>query len=241
MIYQETAKPLPHQKLMDLIKKAQDGDREAFETVVESNLMLVYHTIHKYFPGTKHLDDFFQAGCIGLIKAIRYFDFSYGVRFATYAVPMILGEIQRFWREFLATGPLRVGRRIKEGVLLKAQDPDHYVDVLKQKGLTDEEIALVDAWQYPDYMSRVVYESHKDGDQFTMQDMLEDPNSLSFESMVEIKDAMRRHLTERECEVVLLLLSGLKQKEVGDRVGMSQAHVSRVFREARKKLMEAIA
>ena len=117
-------KVLPSDEVMELIKKAQEGDLQARDMVVEGNLKLVLSVIKKFNNRGENLDDLFQVGAMGLIKAVDNFDFSHGVKFSTYAVPMIIGEIRRYLRD---NSKIRVSRSLKDIAYKALQFKEKYL------------------------------------------------------------------------------------------------------------------
>ena len=130
-------KVLPSDEALELIKKSQAGDKEARDMVVEGNLKLVLSVIKKFNNRGENLDDLFQVGAMGLIKAIDNFDFSHGVKFSTYAVPMIIGEIRRYLRD---NSKIRVSRSMKDIAYKAFQFKEKYISE-HMKEPTIEEIA----------------------------------------------------------------------------------------------------
>ena len=130
-------KVLPSDEALELIKKSQAGDKEARDMVVEGNLKLVLSVIKKFNNRGENLDDLFQVGAMGLIKAIDNFDFSHGVKFSTYAVPMIIGEIRRYLRD---NSKIRVSRSMKDIAYKALQFKEKYISE-HMKEPTIEEIA----------------------------------------------------------------------------------------------------
>ena len=116
-------KTIPSDEMMDLIKRSQNGDKEARDYLVEGNLKLVLSVIRKFNNRGENLDDLFQIGSIGLLKAIDNFDFTHGVKFSTYAVPMIIGEIRRYLRD---NSKIRVSRSLKDIAYKALQFKERY-------------------------------------------------------------------------------------------------------------------
>lgn len=224
----------------ELFEKIKKGDQEARQKYIEGNLRLVLSVIKRFASSNENVDDLFQIGCIGLIKAIDNFDSTLNVKFSTYAVPMIIGEIRRFLRD---NNSIRVSRSIKD-VAYKAI---YTRDVLTRKNLkepTVEEIAseigiskedvvyAMDAIQNPMSLYEPIYTDG--GDTLYVMDQISDKKNKE-ENWVEhlsLSDAMKK-LNKREHEIIhLRFFEGKTQMEVADYIGISQAQVSRLEKNA---------
>ena len=241
-----TAK-LPLLKAADkdaLFAKIREGDTAARETYIEGNLRLVLSVIKRFSSSAENVDDLFQIGCIGLIKAIDNFDATLGVKFSTYAVPMIIGEIRRFLRD---NNSIRVSRSLKD----TAYKAIYARDTLTRKNLkepTVEEIAAevgiskedivyaLDAMQNPMSLYEPVYTDG--GDTLYVMDQISDKKNKE-EMWVEhlsLSEAMKR-LNDRERHIISLrFFEGKTQTEVADMIGISQAQVSRLEKNALKAM-----
>ena len=245
-----TAK-LPLLKAADkeaLFAKIREGDTAARETYIEGNLRLVLSVIKRFSGSAENVDDLFQIGCIGLIKAIDNFDSTLGVKFSTYAVPMIIGEIRRYLRD---NNSIRVSRSLKD----TAYKAIYAKDTLTRKNLkepTVEEIAAevgiskedivyaLDAMQNPMSLYEPVYTDG--GDPLTVMDQVRDTKNTD-EQWVE-RIALREAIStlgEREKRILALrFFDGRTQMEVASEVGISQAQVSRLEKNAIRTLRKAI-
>lgn len=241
-----TAK-LPLLKATDkeaLFAKIREGDTAARETYIEGNLRLVLSVIKRFSGSAENVDDLFQIGCIGLIKAIDNFDSTLGVKFSTYAVPMIIGEIRSFLRD---NNSIRVSRSLKD----TAYKAIYARDTLTRKNLkepTMEEIAAevgiskedivyaLDAMQNPMSLYEPVYTDG--GDTLYVMDQISDKKNKE-ETWVEhlsLSEAMKR-LNDRERHIISLrFFEGKTQTEVADMIGISQAQVSRLEKNALKAM-----
>lgn len=223
-----------------LFKRIEEGDRDAREEYIEGNLRLVLSVIKRFSSSNENVDDLFQIGCIGLIKAIDNFDPSMNVKFSTYAVPMIIGEIRRFLRD---NSQLRVSRSLKD----TAYKAIYARDTLTRKNLkepTIEEIAseigiskedivyAMDAIQNPMSLYEPIFTDG--GDTLYVMDQISDKKNKE-ENWVEhlsLSEAMKK-LNEREREIISLrFFEGKTQMEVADFIGISQAQVSRLEKKA---------
>lgn len=224
---------LTDKEVKDLIKRSQQGDKIARDLLVERNVRLVWSVVQRFLNRGYEPDDLFQIGSIGLIKAIDKFDLSYDVRFSTYAVPMIIGEIQRFLRD---DGAVKVSRSLKEmgNKIRKKRDEltklNGVSPTLKQIAqeleITVEEIAHAEeAIKTPHSIHQTVFEN--DGDPITLLDQLPNKESNWFNQLA-LQEAIRS-LDKRERLILFLrYYQDQTQSEVADRLGISQVQVSRL-------------
>lgn len=227
-----------------LFDKILQGDEEAKQEYIYGNLRLVLSVIQRFSNRGEHMDDLFQVGCIGLIKAINNFDISQNVKFSTYAVPMIIGEVRRYLRD---NNSIRVSRSLRD-IAYKALQVKEKLTAQKSKEPTVEEIAkelelpkedvvlALDAIQDPISLFEPVY--HDGGDALFVMDQVKDEkdgDELWLEN-ISINEAMKR-LTEREKHILnLRFFEGKTQMEVSEEVGISQAQVSRLEKSALKHM-----
>ena len=238
----DTAKlPMMTQKRSrELLLKIQAGDQEARETFIRENLRLVLSVIQRFSGRGEQMDDLFQVGCIGLIKAIDNFDLKHEVRFSTYAVPMIIGEIRRFLRD---NNSIRVSRSLRdtaykaiyarETLMKKNQKEPTIAEVATEVGISREDIVYaLDAIQNPMSLYEPVYTDG--GDTLYVMDQIRDKKNRE-ETWIEhlsLSDAMKK-LNSREHEIIVLrFFEGKTQMEVADAIGISQAQVSRLEKNA---------
>lgn len=233
------AETLTDEEVKQLIEKSQQGDKAARDILVEKNMRLVWSVVQRFINRGYDPDDLFQIGSIGLIKSIDKFDLSYDVRFSTYAVPMIIGEIQRFIRD---DGTIKVSRSLKEtgNRIRKKKD-----ELTKQLGRSptvheiaealdisaEEVVHAQEAAKSPQSIHETVFEN--DGDPITLLDQISDQDTKWFEKMT-LHEAIRV-LSERERLIVYLrYYKDQTQSEVAERLGISQVQVSRL----EKKILE---
>lgn len=231
---------LSNQEKDELLKKIKQGDLEAKDEFINGNLRLVLSVIKRFYGRGENLDDLFQVGCIGLIKAINNFDMSQNVQFSTYAVPMIVGEIRRYLRD---NNSIRVSRSvrdlaykvltIKEKSLKEKQKEPTIEEIAKQLGVEKEEIAFcLDAIQEPVSLQEPVYGD--DTENIFIMDQISDQKN-SDELWVEnitITEAMKK-LNEKERNIMKKrFFDGRTQMEVANEIGISQAQVSRLEKSA---------
>ena len=234
-------KVLKNSEMVELLKRVKQGDQKAREEMIEGNLRLVLSVIQRFANRGENLDDLFQIGCIGLIKAIDNFDADqYEVRFSTYGVPMIAGEIRRFLRDSSA---LRVSRSMrdtaykvlqaKEAFLAEHQREPTVEEVAKALDIRREDVVFaLDAIADPVSLYDPVYSDG--GDTICVMDQVKDSRNSDENWLEEIalKEAMDQ-LSEREKRILnLRFFEGKTQMEVSAEVGISQAQVSRLEKSA---------
>lgn len=227
-----------------LFKRIKQGDQEARETYIKGNLRLVLSVIKRFSNSNENVDDLFQIGCIGLIKAIDNFDDTLNVKFSTYAVPMIIGEIRRYLRD---NNSIRVSRSLrdiaykaiyaKENLMKTSLKEPTIEDIEKEIGVPKEEIVhALDAIQSPVSLYDPVYS--EGGDTLYVMDQISDKKNKE-EHWVEslsLQDAMNR-LGEREKSIInMRYFQGKTQMEVSSEIGISQAQVSRLEKNALKTM-----
>ncbi|MBE6733159.1 MAG: RNA polymerase sporulation sigma factor SigG [Ruminococcaceae bacterium] len=227
----------------ELLKKVKDGDKKAREELINGNLRLVLSVIQKFTGRGENLDDLFQIGCIGLMKAIDNFDVSHGVKFSTYAVPMIIGEIRRYLRD---NNPIRVSRSIKdtayramqvrERLMSKNQSEPTVSEIAAELNIPRSEVVIaLESVVDPISLYDPVYSDG--GDTIYVLDQVgdnNDDNNLLGE--IALKEAIK-NLSEREKTILSLrFMAGKTQMEVSEEIGISQAQVSRLEKCALKKI-----
>lgn len=232
----------------ELMRRLKEGDAAAREKFIVGNMRLVLSLVKRFWAKNANADDVFQAGCIGLLKAIDNFDVNVGVRFSTYAVPMILGEIKRFLRD---GNSLRVSRSIRDtayNVLktrerLEAEDKEATIEKIAEamKVREREVVYALDAISDPVSLFEPVY--NKSGDTLMLMDQIYDEknNDEVWTEHAALSDAMER-LGERERKILFLrYYEGKTQTEISDEVGISQAQVSRLEKNAINTIRSNIA
>ena len=226
-----------------LLQKSRAGDKQAREELINGNLRLVLSVIQRFSARGENLDDLFQVGCIGLIKAIDHFDLSQNVRFSTYAVPMIIGEVRRYLRDY---NPVRVSRsirdtayhamQIKERLQNETQKEPSVEEIAKEMGIKKERVVLaLEAIVDPVSLYEPVY--FDAGDTIYVMDQIGDSNTdLDWINEIMLRRSLRE-LPEREKRILSLrYLGGLTQTEVAKEIGISQAQVSRLEKGAMEKV-----
>ncbi|MFD2762284.1 RNA polymerase sporulation sigma factor SigF [Lentibacillus juripiscarius] len=224
---------LTDEQVKTYIHKSQQGDMEARDVLVEKNVRLVWSVVQRFINRGYDPDDLFQIGSIGLIKSIDKFDLSYDVRFSTYAVPMIIGEIQRFIRD---DGSVKVSRSLKEAGnrIRKKRDEltktlgrsPTVLEIAEALDITTEEVVHAEeAAKSPHSIHETVFEN--DGDPITLLDQIADDDTTWFDKLT-LQEAIRG-LNERERLILYLRYYKDKtQAEVAERLGISQVQVSRL-------------
>ena len=228
----------------ELILKIKQGDKKAREEYIKGNLRLVLSIIQRFSGSNENVDDLFQIGCIGLMKAIDNFDVTQGVKFSTYAVPMIIGEIRRYLRD---NNAIRVSRSLRDiaykaiyakDMLQKRMDKEPTIeDIAKETGIPREDILSgFDAIQSPMSLYEPVFSDS--GDVLYLMDQVSDKKNKE-ENWIEelsIKEAMSK-LNERESMIIdLRFFQGKTQMEVAEEIHISQAQVSRLEKSALKNM-----
>lgn len=227
-----------------LFERIKNGDKEARELYIKGNLRLVLSVIKRFGSSNENADDLFQIGCIGLMKAIDNFDTTLNVRFSTYAVPMIIGEIRRYLRDNSA---IRVSRSLRDIAYKAIYARENYVkrnlkeptitEIASEIGIEKEEIVYaLDAIQSPMSLYEPVYTDG--GDTLYVMDQVSDKKNRE-ENWVEnlaLQDAVAR-LSQREQHIIeLRFFEGKTQMEVAEEIGISQAQVSRLEKNALKTM-----
>ncbi|MBO8154890.1 MAG: RNA polymerase sporulation sigma factor SigF [Bacillaceae bacterium] len=224
---------LSDDEVKELIAKSQEGDQEARDLLVEKNTRLVWSVVQRFLNRGYEADDLFQIGCIGLLKSIDKFDLSYDVKFSTYAVPMIIGEIQRFIRD---DGSVKVSRSLKEtgNKIRKKKDEltkkfgrsPTVQELAEDLGISPEEVVFAqEASKSPHSIHETVYEN--DGDPITLLDQIADEDGKWFDKIA-LKEVIRG-LDERDRLIIYLrYFKDKTQTEVAERLNISQVQVSRL-------------
>lgn len=240
---------LRDQEMRDLLRLAQAGDEKARERLINCNLKLVFNLVKRFQNRGYELEDLFQVGCIGLMKAVDKFDLNYEVKFSTYAVPMIVGEIRRFLRD---DSPVKISRSVKE-IAYKVQKIRERLasnlgrepsigEVAGELGMSREEVvSALEAAQRP----TSIYETlHQDeGDPIYLLDQLrgEVNAELPLLERMAIKELLL-NLPEREMKILMWrFFEDKTQVDVARRLNLSQVQVSRLERQALRKLKDLMA
>lgn len=239
---------LKEREMKELLLKMKDGDSVSREKFIRGNLRLVLSVIQRFNNRGENVDDLFQVGCIGLIKAIDNFDLSQNVKFSTYAVPMIIGEIRRYLRD---NNSIRVSRSLRDIAYKALQVRDKLVNrenkeptvsqIAKELDIPREEVVFaLDAIQDPVSLFEPIY--HDGGDALYVMDQISDSKNIdeSWLENISIKEAMKK-LNDREKLILnMRFFQGRTQMEVAEEIGISQAQVSRLEKTALKHMRKHV-
>ena len=237
---------LKEEEVLQLLEKTHQGDEQAREKLVNCNYRLVFNIIRRFEGRGHEADDLFQIGVIGLIKAIDNFDISYDVKFSTYAVPMIIGEIRRFLRD---DHPVKVTRAIKEKAVQvryareelgrKLDREPTVAEIAAELGMENEEVVLaIEAAQLPVSLFETVGQDGNDFNELINYLPSSDEEEAGWLESIDLHDAMER-LPVREQQIVIMrYFQDKTQAEVGKIMGLSQVQVSRLEQKAVTKLRE---
>jgi len=241
-------KVLSNDEMIELFKKYQSGDSFAKEDLINGNLKLVLSILRKYNNRCDNMDDLFQVGCIGLIKAIDNFDLSHEVKFSTYAVPMILGEVKRFLRD---NNSVRVARSIKD-IAYKAlkikeeltnelgREPG-VSEIAKEMELSEYEVSnALDSMRDTVSMFEPIY--NDGGDTIYLADQLSDNRNKTYEldTHIALKDSMKKLRDKERYILTERYIIGKTQMELSEEIGISQAQISRLEKSGLDNLKKMI-
>lgn len=229
-------------EMKQMIEKIKGGDMETREKFIIGNLRLVLSVIQRFSNRGENPDDLFQVGCIGLIKALDNFDTSHDVKFSTYAVPMIIGELRRYLRD---NNSIRVSRSLRdtaykalsarERLTAMNQKEPSIMEIAEELSLPKEDVVLaLDSIQEPMSLFEPVF--HDEGDAIYVMDQVKDTKNTDTRWIenLSLSEAMKK-LTDREQKILQMrFFEGKTQMEVADEIGISQAQVSRLEKNALK-------
>ena len=234
-----TLKILPEKEKQRLLKEAKNGSNKAREDLINGNLRLVLSVIQRFTNRGENLDDLFQVGCIGLIKAIDNFDTSHDVRFSTYAVQMIIGEVRRYLRD---NNPIRVSRslrdtayhamQIKERISNEKGYEPTVEEIAKEMNMKKEDVVIaLEAVVDPVSFYEPVYSNG--GDTIFLMDQIgSNETDVDWVDEIVLKEAIKE-LPQREKKILSMrFMRGMTQTEVANEIGISQAQVSRLEKNA---------
>ena len=234
---------LKEKEKIELLKKSRQGDKQAREELISGNLRLVLSVVQKFSNRGENPDDLFQVGCIGLMKAIDNFNPELDVRFSTYGVPMIVGEIRRFLRD---NNAIRVSRSMRDMAYRAIQAKENFIhefgreptieEIAKKLDCKKEEVVLaLESVVDPVSLYEPVYSDG--GDTIFVMDQVGDSNDdRDWLEEISLRDAIRS-LGEREKKILTLrFLAGRTQTEVAQEIGISQAQVSRLEKSALERI-----
>lgn len=246
-VHTNELKVLTSEEMENLFKKYQEGDLKAREELVNGNLKLVLSILKRFNNREENMDDLFQIGCVGLLKAVDNFDLSYGVKFSTYCVPMVLGEVKRYLRD---NNSIRVSRSLKdiaykvlrlkdEMAMVSGKEPSNS-EIAKELGVDESDIILaLESLKPPVSLFEPIY--NDGGDTIYLFDQLEDRSSRKdLDSYLAVDKAMES-LSERERHILEeRYIIGKTQNEIAEEIGISQAQISRLEKNAIKRVRKII-
>ena len=235
-------------EMLEMLKAIKAGDMAVREEFIKGNLRLVLSVLQKFNCRGQNPDDLFQVGCIGLIKALDNFDMEYGVKFSSYAVPMILGEIRRYNRDFTS---IRVSRsmrdvaykalQVREMLATELQREPSIEEIAKATELSREDVVLaLESIQEPISLFEPIF--HDDGDAIYVMDQVSDTKNTddAWAENISLSEAMKK-LSPRERHILdLRFFQGKTQMEVAEEISISQAQVSRLEKNALKSMRKYI-
>ena len=235
-------------EMTEMLKKIKAGDKETREEFIKGNLRLVLSVIQRFSGRGENPDDLFQVGCIGLIKALDNFDMSHGVKFSTYAVPMIIGEVRRYLRD---NNAIRVSRSLRDlaykalqarEVLSRSlQREPTIAEIAEELGVERQEVVLaLESIQEPISLYEPVF--HDDGDAIYVMDQVSDTKNTDARWIenIALSEAMKK-LTPRERKILnMRFFEGKTQMEVAEEISISQAQVSRLEKNALKYMRKYV-
>lgn len=225
---------LKHEEMIELFRRYKNGEKNVKNTLVEGNLRLVLSILRKYHNKCDNLDDLFQIGVIGLIKAINNFDLNYDVRFSTYAVFMIEGEIKRYIRD---NSQIRISRSVKELSYMIINYKEEYLRENLRYPSNEEICAKFNISEYELYnilnslcdpvsIFEPIY--NDGGDTIYLLDQLEDSKNVNVNDLILLKDSLNRLKDRERTIIVKRYVDGMSQAELASELNISQAQVSRI-------------
>lgn len=231
---------LTNDEMRHLFKAMNNGDQSARDKLINGNLRLVLSVIQRFANRGEYVDDLFQVGCIGLIKAIDNFDLGQNVKFSTYAVPMIIGEIRRYLRD---NNPIRVSRslrdiaykalQVRDALINKHSREPSITEIANELNLPREEVVFaLDAIQEPVSLFEPIY--HDGGDPIYVMDQVGDEKNLDINWLenIAVREALKKLNSRERLILTLRFFEGKTQMEVAEEIGISQAQVSRLEKAA---------
>jgi RNA polymerase sporulation-specific sigma factor len=226
---------LTQEKMRELIAASQAGDKLARQQMIEGNTRLVWSIVQRFSSRGADLEDLFQIGCIGLMKSVDKFDLSYEVKFSTYAVPMIIGEIQRFLRD---DGMVKISRSIRELNFKIRHATDDFLknnerhptimELAKILEVSREEIVMAtDALRDPASLQEQLYENES-GDALTLMDQMKDERSEKSFDHIPLRELVEKLEKREQMIIYLRYYLDCTQSDIAERLGISQVQVSRL-------------
>ncbi len=248
MVMRDSSELFSHDITLMLIKKAQQGDKEAQSLLLKNNIGLIKSIVKRFLNRGYEYEDLFQLGSIGLLKAIKNFDPGYNVRFSTYAVPMIAGEIKRFIRD---DGIVKVSRSLKElnGKIRQAKDrltkengkEPTLNEISEELGVPSEDVVMaIDATAAPEYLYDTIHQD--DGSPIFLIDKVvaEEDKSGEMLDRLTLKEMIRK-LKPRERQIIMMrYFQDRTQTQIAQKLGISQVQVSRIEKRVLDKMRQSM-
>ncbi|GAB6099578.1 RNA polymerase sporulation sigma factor SigG [Halanaerocella petrolearia] len=237
---------LSNEEMMRLFKELEAGNHEARQDIINGNLRLVLSVLQRFRSNNYGIDDLFQVGCVGLIKAVDNFDIERGVKFSTYAVPMIIGEVKRHIRDNKRVRVSRSLRKIayqalklKEELRNEKGGEPTLEEIADRMDVSREKIVhSLEAVKNPVSLFKPVFQ--EEGDSLLLLDQLSDNEDLDWIEGLNVREALQ-DLTAREQFIIKLkFYEGKTQSEIAEKVGVSQAQISRIQKKALQKLRKSV-
>ena len=238
---------LSHEKQIKLFKKLEKGDQKAKEELINGNLKLVLSILKSFNGKCDNMDDLFQVGCIGLIKAIDNFDLSHGVKFSTYAVPMILGEVKRYMRD---NSSVRISRsikdlaykalKIKEDILKETEHEPSIKTISEKLGVSEFEVTnALNSLKDTVSMYEPIYSDG--GDVIYLADQIsEEAGIYDLETKIALKESLNKIKNKERYILIQRYMIGKTQMELSKEIGISQAQISRLEKNGLNSLKKMI-
>lgn len=235
MMNKKTSTLLSQEKMRELIAASQAGDKLARQQMIEGNTRLVWSIVQRFSSRGADLEDLFQIGCIGLMKSVDKFDLSYEVKFSTYAVPMIIGEIQRFLRD---DGMVKISRSIRELNFKIRHATDDFLKtherqptILELAGILEvsrEDVVMAtDALRDPASLQEQLFENES-GDALTLMDQMKDERSEKSFDHIPLRELVEKLEKREQMIIYLRYYLDCTQSDIAERLGISQVQVSRL-------------
>lgn len=231
----------------ELIKRIKEGDSFARDKLIEQNIPLVWSVVKKFNIRGIEVEDLFQIGCVGLIKAVDRFDTKFNVKFSTYAVPMIIGEIKRFLRD---DGKIKISRKIKESsgkikkfredFVIKYEREPSIIEIAENLGMsTDDVVMSIESQNDVSSLNDVINE--EDGKPITLLDMAaQEDYSTKLLDLMALKDGLNK-LKGRERYIIFMrYFKNKTQSQIAEELNISQVHVSRIEKKALEKIKKEL-
>lgn len=230
------------EKNLELLTRYKNGETHLKETIIKSNISLVYSLINRYKHTNSDRDDLFQIGCIGLLKAIDNFDTSFNVQFSTYAVPLILGEIKRHFRD---SGLIKVSRSLKElSISINKEKNSYYTQTGKEISLDELSLNLnvskydlimaMETSYIPSSLEEPIYE--RDGSFITLEETIKDESSKNIVDLLTLHNGLKLLSEKEKLFIKMRYYQEMNQQTIANKFNVSQVQISRLEKKIIEKL-----